>query len=91
VLHLFLADQTRGTRLLPDGELIHMTSYNEQSQATRRRRETTYQGHTVRLFCYPLIGRWRPVAIVEYPGRVGSTRLGHMILCDSARRRWHSR
>jgi hypothetical protein len=67
-----------------DGELVHMTCYNDQSQATRRRRETTYKDHTVQLFCYPLMGRWRPAAIVESPGRARSTRLGRMELCDSA-------
>jgi hypothetical protein len=67
-----------------DGELVHMTCYNEQSQTTRRHKHTTYKGHTVRLFCYPLMGQWRPVAIIESPGRVHSTRLGRLKLCDSA-------
>lgn len=67
-----------------EGELVHMACHNEQSQTTRRRKGTTYKGHTVQLFCYPLLGRWRPTAIVESPGRVSSTRLGRMKLCDSA-------
>jgi len=66
-----------------DGDLVHMTCYSEQSHATRRRKETTYKGHTIRLYCYPLMGQWRPVAIIESPGGISSTRLGRMKLCDS--------
>jgi hypothetical protein len=68
------------------GELVHMTCYNEQSNSTPRRKKITYKGHTVQLFCYPFMGRWRPAAIVESPGRVSSTRLGPMKLCDSAQK-----
>jgi len=67
-----------------DGELVHMPCYNDQSKATLRRKETTYKGYLVQLFCYPLMGRWRPVAVVESPGRARSTRLGRMKLCDTA-------
>ena len=67
-----------------DGELVHMKCYNEQPRATPRRKESTYKGHTIQIFCYPMIGRWRPSAIVESPGRVRSTRLGRMKLCDTA-------
>jgi hypothetical protein len=50
-----------------DGELVHMACYNGQSQATRRRKETTYKGHTIRLYCYPVMGQWRPIAVIEFP------------------------
>jgi|SRR5918996_2139851 hypothetical protein len=67
-----------------DGELVHTTCYSEQPRATRRRKETTFKGHTAHLFCYPLMGRWQPAAIIDSPGRASSTRLGRMKLCDSA-------
>jgi hypothetical protein len=67
-----------------DGELIHMTCYRVESQATRRRTDSIYKGHIVRVFCYPLMGGWRPAAWVERPGRFSSTRLGPMKLCASA-------
>ena len=67
-----------------DGELVHTTCYNERSKFTRRRKQTTYNGHTVQIFCYPLMGRWQPVAIVNSPGRLRATRLGHMELCATA-------
>ena len=65
-----------------EGELIHMTCY--KSQVAERRTDCTYKGHIIRIVCYPLMGRWRPAALVESPGRGRSTRLGLMTLCDSA-------
>ena len=65
-----------------EGELIHMTCYRVQSRVTRRRTDCTYKGQTIQVVCYPLMGRWRPAASVESPGRF--TRLGPMKLCDNA-------
>jgi hypothetical protein len=67
-----------------NGQLIHMTCYRVEPQTTRRRTDSIYKGHIVRVFCYPLMGRWRPAAWVECPGRFPSTRLGPMNLCASA-------
>ena len=67
-----------------DGELIHMTCYRVQSQATQRRTDSIYKGHIVRVFCYPLMGRWRPAAWVDCPGRFSSTPVRPMKLCASA-------
>jgi hypothetical protein len=67
-----------------DGERLHMTCYYEQSKSARRGKEIAYKGHTVRVFCYPLLGRWRPLATVESPlGRGTQTRFGRMKPCDS--------
>ena len=67
-----------------DGELLHMICYSEQSKSARRGKEIAYKGYTVRVFCYQLLGRWRPVANVESPlGRGTPTRFGRMKLCDS--------
>jgi hypothetical protein len=67
-----------------DGELLHMTCYYERLKAVRRGREIAYKGHTVRVFCYPLLGQWRPLATVESPLERGTpTRLGRMKLCNS--------
>src|SRR5688572_11671972 len=67
-----------------DGELLHMTCYDEQSKSAQRGKEIAYKGHTVRVFCYPLLGQWRPLATVDSPGGRGAqTRFGRMNLCDS--------
>jgi hypothetical protein len=60
-----------------------MTCYSEQSRGTPRRKEATYKGHTIRLFCYPLLGRWRASVVVESPGSGRSTSLGRMNLRDT--------
>ena len=67
-----------------DGELLHMTCYDEQSKSARRGKAIAYKGHIVRVLCYPLLGRWRPFATVESPLSRGTpTRFGRMKLCDS--------
>jgi len=64
--------------------LLHMTCYYEQSKSARRAKAIAYKGHMVRVFCYPLLGRWRPFATVDSPLNGGTpTRLGRMKLCDS--------
>jgi hypothetical protein len=67
-----------------EGGLVHTTCYNERSKFARRRKQITYNGHTLHIFCYPLMGRWQPVAIVKSPGRLRATRLGRMELRDTA-------
>jgi len=67
-----------------DGELLHMTCYDEQSKSAQRGKGIAYKGHTVRVFCYPLLGQWRPLATVDSPGGRGAqTRFGRMKPCDS--------